>query len=136
MLGKERFTGTEQKYLVEYHSDQSLGKAIRQSDAVKMLREMKSDEKEVLHREKILAECNDRILRMNEQHRLNMDYLISYGIHAQRRETLTEVLEEVQEHGGLSVREAINLANARAQHSQQFYNSNGLSTDSSGLATS
>ncbi len=118
VLNKERFTGTDEEILKQHPSSLSLGKAIRKSDATKMLRDMESVESNVAAREQQAHECENRIERMLELHRLNMDYLISYGIHAEKRSELFAVLQEVSEHGGLAINESIDLANARAERAK------------------
>ncbi len=132
MLGKEpTFTGTSDELLKQYPAGHHLGKAIRQSDAIKLQQAMEQIEGEVNRRETLAKQCTDRIDRMTETHRLNMDYLISFGIWAEHREQLTQILQEVEQHGGLSLEQATALANARAQQHQQtkrnlHQSSNGL----------
>ena len=132
VLGKERFTGTSDDQLNQYPIDHHLGKAIRQSDAIKLQQAMEKVEGEVKRREALAEQCSNRIDRITEIHRLNMDYLISFGIWAEDREQLTQILKEVEQHGGLSLEQATALANARAQHERQTIEnasqiSNGLS---------
>lgn len=132
MLGKERFTGISNDFLSQYAAHSKVGKLARQQDANEMLAAMQQLEKEVQERERINAECRNRIDNMMAEHQLNMDYLFTFGIRCEHRDELMKVLQENSQHGGMTLQEATALANARARHEEiampdPTYNVNGLS---------
>lgn len=93
---------------------------------------MKKVEQEVESQEATNANAADKIERMNAEHRLNMDYLFSFGVRSEHRTELLRILTEVEQHGGMSIDEATALANARSRHEEIMqpdptYNVNGLS---------
>ncbi|QEG21018.1 hypothetical protein [Mariniblastus fucicola] len=131
MLGKERFTGISNDFLSQYAAHSKVGKLARQQDANEMLAAMQQIEKEVQERERINAECRDRIDNMMAEHQLNMDYLFTFGIRCEHRDELMTILQENSQHGGMTLLEATALANARARHEEiampdPGYNVNGL----------
>lgn len=86
---------------------------VRSADAKRLLEEMQKHEAMVCEREKMALECSDRIESMLAQHRLSAEYLISFGVPSEHRKQLGEVLGDVAQNGGLTLRTAIDLANAR-----------------------
>jgi hypothetical protein len=115
MLGKERiFTGMNDEFLNNHGANTELGRIIRSADAKRVLEEMQVYEESVQSRERAALECQNRIDAMLEQHRLSAEYLISFGVSVEHRNELRRVLDEVSRTGGLSLKSAIEFANARA----------------------
>lgn len=52
---------------------------------------------------------------MTEEHRLNMDYLIRFGIKADQRQQLLAILEQVEQQGNLTLQQSIDHANEMAR---------------------
>ncbi len=116
MLGeKPEYTGASKEYLANNPASTAVGKVLRQAEARKLLAKMDELEREVHSREHFNSLIVDRIERISQQHRLNMDYLVSFGVRAEHRSHLKQLLSEVQDHGVLSVQESIDLANGRAR---------------------
>ena len=91
------------------------GITIRKGDARLRLQEMRRVEEATSRQEQLDAEIADNITRMNAEHALNMQYLIEFGVRADERYEFQRILCETAEHGGMSLREAANLAHARVQ---------------------
>ncbi len=90
-----------------------LGIALRKGDARLRLREMDDAESGVRERERETAAIENRLQRMTAQHELDVQYLIEFGVSAAERAVFHQILGEVAQNGGLSLREAANLAHAR-----------------------
>ena len=104
------------KKLFEQHpAHTEIGLAIRRGDAKLRLQEITQAESAVKQQEKMNANITDNISRIQAEHELNMQYLIQFGIRADQRRQFQQLLEQVAEHGGLSLREAANLSHAFAQ---------------------
>jgi len=104
------------KKLFDQHSAHSeFGINIRRGDARLRLKEILQAESTVKQAEEFNAQITDNIARMSAEHELNMQYLIQYGVRADERAAFQQLLEQVSQHGGLSLREAANLTHAMAQ---------------------
>lgn len=120
MLGERpEYTGASKAYLANNPASTAVGKVLRQAEARKLLGKMNELEREVQSRERQLTEVVDRIKKISQEHRLNMDYLVSFGVRAEHRSQLRNLLREVQDHGALSVQESIDLTNARVRNAVQ-----------------
>ncbi len=94
-----------------------IGIALRQGDARLRLKEILQAESVVKQAEEFNNQITDNIQRMQAEHELNMQYLIQFGVRADERLQFHHLLEQVSDHGGLSLREAANLAHAMAHSS-------------------
>ena len=130
LRNNDTFTGTPQDFLDAYSPDTEIGKRLRQRDAAQMLERIRQMESETRQREQVARDCVDRIQQMNEAHRLNMDYLLQFGVWATHRQQLLQILETAEQHGQMTLREAVELANAKVHTQQQL---NGLDQSSNGL---
>lgn len=97
----------------QYPADSPLGRTMRQADARKRLTEMDEAEAETGREQALRAKIAGRIERMEALHRLNMDYLIRFGVRADKREAFREVLKEVAEQGSLTLRQAADFVHNR-----------------------
>ncbi|MCB0360811.1 MAG: hypothetical protein KDD44_14280 [Bdellovibrionales bacterium] len=124
MLGEDRYhlTGISNEMLARYGVYDPLGQKLRAAEADRLLQCMDQCEVEVAARERESEQITDRINRMNTVHRLQMDYLISFGVRAEHRDALRQVLHETKEHCRLSLKEAIQLANGRTRFPDQSSN--------------
>ena len=104
------------KTLFEQHSAHSeCGIALRRGDARLRLQEILQAESAVQQQEVINEQITDNIARIQAEHELNMQYLIQFGVRADERWQFQQLLEQVSNHGGLSLREAANLTHAMTQ---------------------
>ena len=102
--------------LFEQHSASSeTGIAIRRGDARLRLQEIRQAESAVKQQEALNAQIADNIAREQAEHQLNIQYLIQFGVRADERLQFQQLLEQISEHGGLSLREAVNLTHAITQ---------------------
>lgn len=100
--------------LFEHYTPHSeLGIALRKGDARLRLKEMDAAEPTVRSQEAINLMVRDRLIRMQAEHELDLQYLLQFGVFAAERETFRQILEEVSRHGGLSLRQAADLAHAK-----------------------
>jgi hypothetical protein len=99
----------------DYAPYSDIGRALRIGDARLRLKEMQAAEETIARQEQMNRQIADRIARMSAEHELNMQYLIQYGVRADERDVFREVLEGAAEHGGLSLKESANLAQAMYQ---------------------
>lgn len=102
------------EFLKSHGAGTELGRIVRSADANKMLREMAKHETEVRQREQLAKECKDHIEAMVAQHRLSAEYLIMFGVPVEHRNELHDLLQEVSSHGGLTLKSAIELTNAKS----------------------
>ncbi|QDT91457.1 hypothetical protein [Gimesia algae] len=104
------------KTLFEQHSAHSAcGIALRRGDAKLRLQEISQAESAVQQQETINEQITDHIARQQAEHALNMQYLIQFGVRADERWQFQQLLEQVSNHGGLSLCEAANLTHAMTQ---------------------
>lgn len=124
MLGKDRhhLSGISEEFLAKYGASDSLGQKAREAEAERLIKHANSYETEVLHREQMIAGIENSIQRMMAEHRLQMDYLVSFGVRAEHRDALRNVLQEVMQHKRLTPRQAVDLANSRARFPDQSSN--------------
>tara|TARA_R110002111_G_scaffold164386_3_gene230572 strand:- start:25424 stop:25846 length:423 start_codon:yes stop_codon:yes gene_type:complete len=99
----------------QYQASSEIGIAIRRGDARLRLQEIRQSETAVKHQEALDAQISDHIAREQAEHQLNMQYLIQFGVRADERLQFQQLLEQIAEHGGLSLREAANLTHVIAQ---------------------
>ena len=120
------------KKLFDQHAAHSeFGIAIRRGDARLRLQEILQAESVVKQAEEFNEQITDNIARINAEHQLNMQYLIQFGVRADERMQFQQLLEQVSDHGGLSLREAVNLTHAIVNQ-----NGSGSSSDSSSFSSS
>ena len=105
------------KLFEQYAAHSEIGIALRQGDARLRLKEIIQAESVVKQAEEFNEQITDNIERMQAEHELNMQYLIQFGVRADERVQFQHLLEQVSNHGGLSLREAANLAHAMTQSS-------------------
>ncbi|MEX1096265.1 MAG: hypothetical protein WED34_09465 [Planctomycetales bacterium] len=96
-----------------YPAASTIGIHVRRGDARLRLREMAEAEGTIRRQEQCNAQITDRIARQIAESQLRLQYLIEFGVSSAERETFRHVLEQVAQHGGLSLREAANLAHAQ-----------------------
>lgn len=128
MLGTDRHHltgGMTDDFLTKYGANDVLGQKARVAEAARLIKAMDNHEAEVQHREQAATEVDDRIQQIIVQQQIDRDYLISFGVLARHRGELRQVLHEILEHKQLTPREAVRLANSRAQFPDQ--RSNGVS---------
>ncbi|QDT45179.1 hypothetical protein Pan241w_52980 [Gimesia alba] len=120
------------KLFEQHPASSDIGIAIRRGDARLRLQEIRQAEAAVKHQEALNTQINDNIAHEQAEHQLNMQYLIQFGVRADERSQFQQVLEQITEHGGLSLREAANLTHAITQRngSEDF---SGSSLVTSGL---
>lgn len=116
----------------QYPASSEIGIAIRRGDARLRLHEIRQVESAVREQEVLNAQITDNIARIQAEHELNMQYLIQFGIRADERLQFEQLLKQITEHGGLSLREAANLTHVIAQRNGSE-DSSDLSLASSGL---
>jgi len=105
------------KIFDQYAAHTEIGIALRQGDARLRLKEILQAESVVKQAEEFNEQITDNIQRINAEHQLNMQYLIQFGVRADERLQFQHLLEQVSNHGGLSLREAANLVHAMNQSS-------------------
>ncbi|QDT38398.1 hypothetical protein [Stratiformator vulcanicus] len=110
--------------LENYGVDTTTGRLLRQGDAKLMLKRMAEAEETIAEQERINREVTDRIELSVAEKRLELQYLIEFGVRASERQAFQVLLSEVAEHGGLTLREAAGLAHARMTAINQ--SSNGI----------
>ncbi|MCC7420555.1 MAG: hypothetical protein IT428_09750 [Planctomycetaceae bacterium] len=93
-------------------SEQGIG--LRRADAWQRLKEMNEVEAVVRQREAENDAITGELGRIMAAHQLDMQYLMLFGVFASQRETFRQILEEVTKHGGLSLRQAADLAHAKS----------------------
>ena len=106
-------TGEVPELLAEYSATTPIGRTVRQADAKLRLQQMVDAEESVCRQELANEAIKNRLEQMVAKQTLDMQYLIQYGVTAAEREQFRKILEEVAEHGGLSLQEAADLAHAR-----------------------
>ena len=106
----------------QYAAHSEIGIALRRGDARLRLQEILQAESVVKQAEEFNEQITDNITRINAEHQLNMQYLIQFGVRADERLQFQQLLEQVSNHGGLSLREAANLAHAMDQSSNGLGN--------------
>ncbi|MBW3600758.1 MAG: hypothetical protein KY475_26270 [Planctomycetes bacterium] len=103
------------EWLAEQPPSSEVGVAVRQGDARLRLQEMEAAETSVAAEEAAVAGIADRLQRIEAEHRLDMEYLLRFGVRASEREGFRRILDEVAAHGRLSLKKAANLARAQSQ---------------------
>ncbi len=119
----------------QYAAHSEIGIALRQGDARLRLKEILRAESVVKQAEEFNEQITDNIARINAEHQLNMQYLIQFGVRADERIQFHHLLEQVSDHGGLSLREAANLTHAIVSQNGSG-SSSDLSPSSSSLSSS
>ena len=122
----------------QYAAHSEIGIALRQGDARLRLKEILQAESVVKQAEEFNEQITDNIARINAEHELNMQYLIQFGVRADERLQFQQLLEQVANHGGLSLREAANLTHVIASQNGSGDSSDlspSSSTVSSGLSS-
>lgn len=125
------YDGTNPELRGRYGAATAFGRALRQADAASRLNEMEGAEAAIAVQERINAEITDRIARMTAEHQLSMRYLIQFGVSADERFAFQVLLQEITQHGGLTLQEAANLVHARKiaeDHSGNAPAAGGLSS--------
>ncbi len=120
------------KFFDQHAAHSEIGIALRQGDARLRLKEILQAESVVRQAEEFNAQITDNITRINAEHQLNMQYLIQFGVRVDERLQFQQLLEQVANHGGLSLREAANLTHAITQTSNGSGNLT-VSTPSAGV---
>ena len=120
----------------QYAAHSEIGIALRQGDARLRLKEILQAESVVKQAEEFNEQITDNIQRMQAEHELNMQYLIQFGVRADERVQFQHLLEQVSNHGGLSLREAANLTHAISHSSNGSDNLSDLPPSSTSLSSS
>ena len=116
--------GINPEFLERYGPETTPGNLARRAESDRLIRLLDESESEIQHRELQIDKITDKIDRMNAAHRLEMDYLVSFGVRAEHRDGLRSVLSQNSALGGLTPRQAVALANSRKR--EPSHNSNGL----------
>lgn len=115
MIGTEEHIngGIDPAFLERYGADTIPGNMARRAESDRLLKLMNQSESEIFARERQNHTITDRIDRMNSVHRLEMDYLVSFGVRAEHRDELRSILNENRSLGGLTPHQAVALVNER-----------------------
>jgi hypothetical protein len=108
------FDSFEVSFTGKYHVDEPMGRLLRSSNAKRLLQAMQHQEAIIAQRQQEVEAIEDRIQRINEQHRLEMQYLMAFGVIASHRQEFQRILEEVIVNGGMRLQAAADLAYARS----------------------
>lgn len=126
---RDPYEGGAAELRARYPVTSEFGRSLRKADAKKRLQEMAAVEAEIRDREMQHAEIADRIARFIADHELQMQYQIHFGVRAEEREMFRHILEDVADHGGLTLRHAADLCFAR-QNRDDPANPSGTNTTS------
>ena len=121
------FEDFEVSFTGKYRVDEPMGRLLRSSNAKRLLQAMQQQEAMIAHRQQGIEAVEDRLQRINEQHRLEMQYLMDFGVIASHRQEFQRILEEVIVNGGLRLQAAADLAYARSTSIDQSVKPDGES---------
>lgn len=96
--------------LREFGPDTELGCAARQFDAEHRLRQMEAAEQEVRLALERAAAIDSQIKSLNERTRIDLDYLVNFGVLASHREAFRKQLQQTVTDGQLTLRQAARRA--------------------------
>lgn len=106
------FDGNLPEMRQEYGSNTELGRIIRREDAKQMLQRMDAVEQQTSLEEGTAIACACRIEEQMQLHRISIEYRLHFGVAARERHAYRLLLQQIAEHGGLTLREASRLAAA------------------------
>lgn len=119
--------GTAPDMLAEYSAFTGIGRALRKGEAVRELKRLRDSAVEIETELERVRQIRDRIARNAELNRVEMAHVLEFGISPHDRAAFQHVLEDVADHGGLTLQESAALAHARnMQHVQSV---NGPSSE-------
>ena len=101
--------------VAKYGVETEFGRLLRKAEAQTRLNEMEAAEASIAAEEERSRGIEHRLQQIEAIHHVNMQYLLEFGVAADERNAFRAILQEVVEHGGLTIREASNLAFARTQ---------------------
>jgi len=100
-------------FFEDYSSTSQMGVLLRMADARMRLKEMMAVESAVAEYEQLLSKLPNRLERIQAQHRLNMQYLVEFGVRADQRQMFRTVMAEVSKRGEKTLFEAAELIRAK-----------------------
>ena len=105
--------GTAPDMLAEYSAFTGVGRALRKGEAARELKRLHDAATDIEADLDRVKQIKNRIARNTELNRVEMAYVVEFGISPHDRVAFQLVLEEVVGHGGLTLHEAAALAHAR-----------------------
>ena len=115
MLGQDRFYSSVGASTFEQHAaNTEVGKILRSAEARRILESLNSHLPEFEQRDNEIRQIEDRIARISAAQRLQLDFMVSFGIDARDREAFREVLEETVRDGRLTPAEIRIIAKSRS----------------------
>ena len=121
------FEDFEVSFTGNYRVDEPMGRLLRSSNAKRLIQAMQRQEANISQRQQEIEGVEDRLQRINEQHRLDMQYLMNFGVVASHRQEFQRILEEVIVNGGMRLQAAADLAYARSTPIDQSVKPDGES---------
>ena len=115
----------EVSFTGDYGVDEPLGRELRRSNAKRLLQAMEQDEANIAQRLLEVAAIENRLQQVQENNRLEMQYLMDFGVVASHRDEFRRILEEVIVNGGMRLNAAADLAYARSTPINQSVNGEG-----------
>ncbi len=122
------FEDFEVSFTGKYRIDVPMGRLLRSSNAKRLLQAMQQQEEMIAQRQQEVEAVEDRLQRINEQHRLEMQYLMDFGVIASHRQEFQRILEEIIVNGGMRLQAAADLAYARSTPIDQSVKPDGESS--------
>ena len=129
------FDNFEVSFTGKYRIDEPMGRLLRSSNAKRLLQAMQQQEAIIAQRQQEIEGVKDRLQRINEQHRLDMQYLMNFGVIASHRQEFQRILEEVIGNGGMRLQAAADLAYARSTPLDQSVKPDGAASSGRGIMT-
>lgn len=119
------FGDYEVSFTGDYGVDVPLGRELRRANAKRLREAMAQEESIVAKRLQEAAEITDRLQKVQESNRIEMQYLMDFGVIASHRDEFRRILDEVMMHGGMRLQAAADLAYARSTYVDQRVNGKG-----------
>ena len=119
------FGDYEVSFTGDYLIDEPMGRSLRSSNAKRLLQAMQQSEADITQQQQKIEAAADRLQRINERHRLEMQYLMDFGVIASHRQEFKRILEEVISNGGMRLQAAADLAYARSTQLDQSVKPDG-----------
>ena len=117
----------EVSFTGDYGIDEPLGRELRRSNAKRLLDAMDRDEASIAQRLLEVAAIENRIQQVQENSRLELQYLMDFGVIASHRQEFHRILEEVIVNGGMRLQASADLAYARSTPIDQSVKPDGES---------
>ena len=118
MFGVEPvMNGTSDKILEQFGAKTKTGRELRKHDARRKLEEIDLHEREVNNREQTIETSKNRIDALMNQHRLDAEYIISFGVPVDLRNEYRMLLSDIVTQGHLSLKQAQHQINVEMLNS-------------------